>query len=1251
MTPGRILIAALVALALVAPAADAMWYGENVGAQCDIIMMDLRWPYWTETTYYAYWNGVIVGGKDQFSFYGGHLSNIAAVGPNFLPDLDPEKQDKHTLGSNWAFWGTNKKTGEPPRIVATSRFNYPHQYIGEGGSGALYGDGWRLKRNHWYTMLLRLWSPIKGQDPGYCYIGRWVKDIEANHWYLYGVVKLPTEGKHLRHNSGFMEDFGHGARSVRSIHRRLGYYRENGKWKKSDVVTLNLHHGSKDFGHNCVATTLEDGRVFAMEYSCTQKRIPVLLKGLKPRALGKTHHVKVKQPDRPTLDSLIVKNVTARWTGDQVIVSWTIPPASAPQLGYRVEVFDNPECAGQPVAMREERMPIVRNVLLPAKVRKPTVRFSATDIFGQAARPIVVRATEAARPVPAVKRGDRAPGLKYRLYIENAARHINIKTPPSRTAPQSRGERHFLVSVKELTDARLHQQGISNGIDTSLHANRRHGYGFKFDGYLKVPRTGVYLFNVRGCDGYRIAIDGKAAVAYDGIHGPEDRDFVLNLAKGYHPLAVAYFFDQGKPYFRLRWEGPGLERQDIAPSAFCHEKDRALPEVALTVLNARGDGKALVMRNGVVTTRPALRSEVGKPGVVTFKIDVENKGRAIEKLQLYHDDMIVAVVQGKDLREAYTCEYLLPAGDAVVWLRLYYDKNYTVDTNRIPVTVGLSPVDGWKVGIAGEAKAKYNLVQTAPDAFTFLGEGEFTVYQRIRGDFTLTCKIESYTGQNREPVNPASFLGLTVRRNGNAHWQRSGPYFAFRRHLHSTRTGPNFGDPGGTRSSWEAYPNDMPWLRIVRKGKANWSAWRSRDGKQWVYATTHFLPLMDDAMDAGLVFSALPQDSQMYFRADVSNVRLEPGIPDHWEVKIPPARGTAGVTMTGVAVSLSNPDVVVVRTTGKGLFRTIDRGKTWAPANGDLTGPANAVRSVAIHPRNPDIMIRAAGYADKQGRFAGGLYKTSDGGRTWARLDFDGDFDGVGPSALCGEVVTFVQNQPGNVVVGTETKGLFLSNDGGGTWKRVLPGGERFTVVKFNRFGIKTGREPMQVYALSCPDRFMPALGRGTSQLSVPATASRIYHSINSGDTFALSRTYDTVGNYNVSFNNYNLGECNVATSHGILFSMNRFANFLLTNNPNLDGVRPFTALGTSRQKGGHANFSCVFTQAINPGNAQAISICTASGHIFGSRKVGRPSLKGTLKIEPGDLRLTAPGNAWWLLGLDGLYYSSDQCRTFAKVR
>jgi len=47
----------LAALVLLAPSAvEATWYGENVEKGSDIMMMDVRWPWWPESTYYANWD-------------------------------------------------------------------------------------------------------------------------------------------------------------------------------------------------------------------------------------------------------------------------------------------------------------------------------------------------------------------------------------------------------------------------------------------------------------------------------------------------------------------------------------------------------------------------------------------------------------------------------------------------------------------------------------------------------------------------------------------------------------------------------------------------------------------------------------------------------------------------------------------------------------------------------------------------------------------------------------------------------------------------------------------------------------------------------------------------------------------------------------------------------------------------------------------------------------------------------------------
>ncbi len=735
-----VLVLAIFSFAMFPPAAHATWYGENVENGADIMMMDLRWPWWAESTYSANWNfGTTPPGV---SAYGGFAGSVATVGPDHRPNLDPEVQAAFRPGSIWSFWGSNAQR-EPVRVVAASQHTFAYQYIGEGASGALFGTWPVIQQNRWYTMMMRIWTPLGDDEPNVSYIGRWVKDVEDGRWYLYGIMRLPIAAQAFNGNAGFLEDFGNECRSARAIHRRLGYYRKDGRWRKSDTVTIDVQKGLTLKNYWAV-NKIDDGRTVAMELSSNRAMVPQLLEG-EPLAEGKKYSFTVKQPDRPTLDQPRVERVQARSNGKQVMVSWEVPDSASPQYQFKIEVFDNPRCSGQPVAVREERMPVTRNVVLAAAVENPTIRFSMTDIFDQPIEPIVVQASTTTPPTEpvAVK---TAPGLEYELWVKDTDRHVNVVYPPCEKAEQSRRERHIWVSLDELEDGRLVQRGTCRGFDIELRGQRRTGYAFRFRGLLRVPETGFYLLRMKGTDGYRIQLDGQDAIVWDGLHGPEDKVAGLHLARGDHPLAVDYFVDRHKPFFQLEWEGPGIERQEIPPPLLLHEAGDTMPEATLA-------------------------GQADDRGGITAEVKTSPRGHKIEKIHFFFDKMQISSAEGDSLKYAG----VLPAGKHKVWARVYYTTNrhdseildkserptgadkgnraearirlaaqppHTLDTQAVPVTVAMKRLDNWDLGIAGESKATFNILQTAPDAFSFVGEGEYVISRPIEGDFTLTCKID-----------------------------------------------------------------------------------------------------------------------------------------------------------------------------------------------------------------------------------------------------------------------------------------------------------------------------------------------------------------------------------------------------------------------------------------------------------------------------------------------------------------------------
>lgn len=146
------------------------------------------------------------------------------------------------------------------------------------------------------------------------------------------------------------------------------------------------------------------------------------------------------------------------------------------------------------------------------------------------------------------------------------------------------------------------------------------------------------------------------------------------------------------------------------------------------------------------------------------------------------------------------------------------------------------------------------------------------------------------------------------------------------------------------------------------------------------------------------------------------------------------------------------------------------------------------MRSAAFDPLNPDVLYRADG---------AGLHKSVDGGASWSKLALDCDFDAVGPSAICAEVIAIDQKDPNRVLVGGESKGLHLSEDGGCTWREIgALRGKRITCVKNHTFAWRNRAKERWFTVLTCGDAWMAALGRGQPSVRTESRTSRVIHVI-----------------------------------------------------------------------------------------------------------------------------------------------------------
>jgi photosystem II stability/assembly factor-like uncharacterized protein len=176
--------------------------------------------------------------------------------------------------------------------------------------------------------------------------------------------------------------------------------------------------------------------------------------------------------------------------------------------------------------------------------------------------------------------------------------------------------------------------------------------------------------------------------------------------------------------------------------------------------------------------------------------------------------------------------------------------------------------------------------------------------------------------------------------------------------------------------------------------------------------------------------AALAQSSRPPSNADTSF------LAPYWWRNIGPNRGGRSIAVAG---SPSRPNEYYFGATGGGLWKTTDGGTSWASVtDGQLS--SSSVGAVAVSPSNPDVIYLGMGETELRGNVmqGDGVYRSDDGGRTWAHR-------GLGDSQAIARI-RIDPTDPNLVYVAAlghpfapnEERGIFRSRDGGRTWSRVL---------------------------------------------------------------------------------------------------------------------------------------------------------------------------------------------------------------------
>jgi len=138
------------------------------------------------------------------------------------------------------------------------------------------------------------------------------------------------------------------------------------------------------------------------------------------------------------------------------------------------------------------------------------------------------------------------------------------------------------------------------------------------------------------------------------------------------------------------------------------------------------------------------------------------------------------------------------------------------------------------------------------------------------------------------------------------------------------------------------------------------------------------------------------------------------------------------------AVVESNPSIVYVATASGGILKTVNNGTTWEPVFDNEA--VSSIGDMAIAPSDPSILYVGTGEANNRqsSSWGNGVYKSMDAGKTWVHV-------GLKETKAIGRVVIHTQDPniayvaaAGDLWKPNKERGVFKTTDGGKTWTNSL---------------------------------------------------------------------------------------------------------------------------------------------------------------------------------------------------------------------
>jgi hypothetical protein len=393
---------------------------------------------------------------------------------------------------------------------------------------------------------------------------------------IVAIVERADSSRLINDASGWQHE---GAGDMIDVHRYQGPQAMRGAEGRIPVVGEYGGLGFKVSGHAWAGDAWGYGGLFESE-GALQDRYDLLMKrlyrdrdthGMGAGVYTQLTDVEVELNGFATYDRAVVKFDTARTAA----VTRGLAPYLLPELdeftdSVRVEIHQ-----GTPTAVHYTTDGSEPTAASP-RYRGPfTLRRSATVRARAFADGRPTGAPEArtdyrrgpGRPPLAVDARRLAPGLNYEYFAD--------------TMPEPAFRMHWPVRHRverpetRADDLKPTKTGAVAGFDLAPR-DTNELFSFRYTGYLRVPRTGVYTFTALSDDGAGMWI-GDRNVFWSLGQSPKTTETwgQVALQAGLHPITVSYFQAYGPMALEMYVEGPGMPRQRV-PGALLR-RDRAGP--------------------------------------------------------------------------------------------------------------------------------------------------------------------------------------------------------------------------------------------------------------------------------------------------------------------------------------------------------------------------------------------------------------------------------------------------------------------------------------------------------------------------------------------------------------------------------------------------------------------------------------------------------------------------------------------------